>query len=523
MAERLPEFTRIADYVFHYAETRPDDIALIFDTAPTTYRELAEEVETYAKALISAGVQHGDRVAVLSTPRPEFLFVFLAAARIGAAWLGINPRYTADEIAYVLGDARPKIIFSIETNSGRNYPDDIHLALRRLDLSCEVVPFGGAGVGRLSDFLCQGELVSGQVLKERSEGVKGSDPVLIVYTSGTTGKPKGALLPQFGLAYCTRFQHRYWGALKGCTSIINPFPINHLASVGDISCLALASGGTIVLMERFDPGEYLRNVERFRISVIGLIPTMYLMLMEDAAWNKTNFSSVQRMVWGGAAAPKDLIRKLQRITPHLSGAYGSTETVGQVCFTQDGASFEQLAETIGPPVPEYEVRIADSFGREVPRGIEGEIQVRGDFVLIGYLNNPEATRDAFTTDGWLKTGDAALQREDDCYKIVGRLKEMFKSGGYNVYPREIEICLEAHPDIDMAAVISVPDPLYNEVGEAFCIIATGVDLSEADVQEFCRERLANYKIPKRVHLRSSLPMLPVGKVDKQALRAELGA
>jgi acyl-CoA synthetase (AMP-forming)/AMP-acid ligase II len=174
-----------------------------------------------------------------------------------------------------------------------------------------------------------------------------------------------------------------------------------------------------------------------------------------------------------------------------------------------------LSETIGWPCPAYEFRLASPEGAEVPVGEPGEIQVRGDFIMLGYWNRPEATREAIDTEGWLHTGDLAMQREDGAIRLIGRLKEMFKSGGYNVYPREIEIALEAHPAVRLAAVLGVPDPVYTEVGHAF-VMAEGV--SEEELREHCRARLANYKVPKRFVISADLPLLPIGKIDKRALR-----
>jgi fatty-acyl-CoA synthase len=204
--------------------------------------------------------------------------------------------------------------------------------------------------------------------------------------------------------------------------------------------------------------------------------------------------------------------------PLVSAGYGMSETVGQVTFTPPAASDEQIAGSIGLPVPEYAMRIADASGTSVMRGQEGEIQVKGDFVFLGYFNRPDATAEAFTTDGWLRTGDIAVERADGYWRLVGRMKEMFKSGGYNVYPREIEICLESHPHVDIAAVIAVPDPLYQEVGYAFCLSQPGHGLTVESLRDHCRTHLANYKVPKLFAILSELPMLPVGKVDRQALR-----
>jgi fatty-acyl-CoA synthase len=199
-----------------------------------------------------------------------------------------------------------------------------------------------------------------------------------------------------------------------------------------------------------------------------------------------------------------------------------TETVGSVTFTFDSDDSEVLSDSIGWPVPEYGVRIAGETG-PVPAGSPGEIQVKGDFVCHGYWNRPEASRDLFTPDGWLRTGDLAVERPDGAYRLIGRLKEMFKSGGYNVYPREIEQVLESHPDVAMAAVIGMPDPLYQEVGHAFVMVVPGRTPTAEALELHCRTQLANYKVPKRFVIAAEFPMLPIGKIDKQALKAGAAA
>ena len=225
---------------------------------------------------------------------------------------------------------------------------------------------------------------------------------------------------------------------------------------------------------------------------------------------------MQLIIWSGSAAPRDLILQLREICPNLSSSYGLTESVGSVTYAVGTDDLDILADTIGFPCPAYEFRLASPEGVEVGVGEPGEIQVRGDFIMLGYWNRPEATSEAIDAEGWLHTGDLGVSRPDGAIRLIGRLKEMFKSGGYNVYPREIEIALESHPAVRLAAVIGVPDPVYSEVGHAF-VVADGI--TEAELREHCRTRLANYKVPKRFTIRSDLPLLPIGKIDKRALRA----
>jgi fatty-acyl-CoA synthase len=365
----------------------------------------------------------------------------------------------------------------------------------------------------------RGALVSNEELARARALVDPGDAAMLVYTSGTTGRPKGAMLPHRGLVKCSEVQAKIWTADP--LRILNNFPINHVGCVGDICCYVLVSGGTIVFMEQFEPAEIPGTIQRERITVYGQIPAMFSMTLEAAdrraGWRAGSvLKSVQIIIWSGAAASRELILKLREITPRMSSSYGLTESVGSVTYVRDTDDLEILADTIGWPHPAYEFRLASPEGEPVPVGEPGEIQVRGDFIMLGYLNRPEATREAIDDEGWLHTGDLAVERPDGAIKLIGRLKEMFKSGGYNVYPREIEIALEAHPAVRLAAVISVPDPLYVEVGHAF-VVADGV--TDDQLREHCRTRLANYKVPKRFTIAAELPLLPIGKVDKRALKA----
>jgi acyl-CoA synthetase (AMP-forming)/AMP-acid ligase II len=512
---------RITDYLGRWADAAPDREAAVLGDIRITYAELERRVDRLARALVAAGVRRGDRVATLCTPHPDFYVTFLASASVGAMWLGLNPKYTLEELRYVVDDANPSVLFARTRIGDRAFGGDLAqlcrgskrdlVALDNDDLPARAEPF--------SMFDARARSVTAEDLARARALVEPGDAAMLVYTSGTTGRPKGAMLPHRGLVKCSEVQAKIWTADP--LRILNNFPINHVGCVGDICCYVLVSGGTIVFNEQFDPKEVLRTIEQERITAYGQIPAMFAMTLEEADRRAgglagCDMSSVQIIIWSGAAASRELILKLRQINHRMSSSYGLTESVGSVTYVHDTEDLEILADTIGWPHPACEFRLASADGTPVPVGEPGEIQVRGDFIMLGYLNRDEATREAIDAAGWLHTGDLAVERPDGAIKLIGRLKEMFKSGGYNVYPREIEIALEAHPAVRLAAVISVPDPLYVEVGHAF-VVAEG--LGEEELREHCRTRLANYKVPKRFTVARDLPLLPIGKVDKRALRA----
>jgi len=517
-ASQLPEFTRISDYLFHWAAERPQQVVVALGEQHYTYQAAADIVTTIARALLAAGVRKGDRVAMLSTPRPEFFFTFLATADIGAIWVGLNPRYTREELLYVVNDCRPKLLISLRTFETRDYADDL-LALTTVIPEMPLLTIGEPPANALTftDFQRTADGVTMAAYGAARRNAGGEEPALIVYTSGTTGAPKGALIKHAGLVYCFRTQFLRMG-VEPMISLCN-LPINHIGCVGDLCCTPLIGGGAIHFMERFDPGGMLTLIEAAGITFLGQIPTMYQLMAAQPHFATANLSSLRLIVWGGAAMPKDLIDLYrQRTTAQLMVVYGLTEGTGSITYSDADADSETLATTIGKADSNLQVRLVTPEGKLCAIGEAGELQLCHPSVMMGYFNRPEATAAAFTVDGYLHTGDLAVQLVDGNFQLVGRLKEMYKSGGYNIYPREIELCLESHPDVALAAVIGVADPVYGEVGQAFVLPKPATDPTAVDLDAWCRARLANYKIPKQITVTTSLPLLPVGKIDKQALR-----
>lgn len=516
--EDLPLLERISDYVAWYAMRTPDAEALVSRSRRIRYGELAQEVNKMAHALLAAGVRAGDRVATLLPPHPDFFIQFLATASIGAIWVGLNPRYQRDELAFVIADSRPTVVFLRSRVGERDYGPDLvslrseHAATRWVMLD-ENGPLEGCTA--LAEFLGQGRAVAEERLARARESVRAGDPAVIIYTSGSTGRPKGALLPHRGLVVCCRVQHRYWATQPLRT--LNFFPINHIASLGDITCFTLVGGGCTVFLEQFDPAACLKLIAAERITLWGGVPTTFLLTLRHPVFAAADLSSVQKIVWSGAAASADLVNALGKLGKWLGTSYGLTETVGSITFTAPDAANETLIESVGRPAEDYAFRIVDEAGDVLESGETGEIQVRGDFLMTGYWQQPQASAAAFDVDGWFGTGDIAFQRPDGNVVLVGRRQDVFKSGGYNIYPREIEQVLERCPGVRLAAVISTPEETYGAIGHAFVVPEEGATLSEAKLVEHCRQHLANYKVPKRITVIESPPMLPVGKIDKREL------
>lgn len=512
-----PLLPRISDYLDWHAARTPEAEALVLGGERIRYRQLKKKVDALARALMAAGVAKGDRVCVLQTPHPEYFVTFLAAASIGAIWVGLNPRYQLQELSHVISDADPHLLIARSRIAGRDYSDDL-AALQGLACNVErTVIFAGdpvvAGAEPMEGFVDRGRQVSDEDLTARRMNCGGRDPCMLVYTSGSTGKPKGAVLHHEGVCRFSLEQNRLW-PLSPYRSL-NYFPINHVGCVLDCSTPALVAGGTMVMMEQFDPVRSMELIQSERISIWGSVPSVFQMQLALPDFDKYDLSAVQLIVWEGAAMPADLIEPLRRITPRLATNYGMTETTSAITIVEPTDDLDVLANSVGVAFPGVEIRLAGPDGGEVGKGATGEVQARSAGNLIGYWKQDTATRDAFTDDGFFRTGDLAERRQDGRYRIVGRIKEMYKSGGYNVYPREIETALEAHPAVALAAVVSVPDPVWQEVGVAYVTLKS--EATTEQILAHCRAHLANYKVPKLVVFESELPLLPIGKIDKVTL------
>lgn len=523
MKTELPILTLISDYLDLHAEGRPNQDFIVLDDQRLTYSDTKSAVDNMAKGLLAAGVARGDRVAFMGNPTPEFWINFLAVTSIGAIWVGLNPKYTGGELDHVVSDSEPCCFFAFSSIDGEPIADELerllatHASIEELVIvDTDGSNAGGLGIP-LSDWLAVGASVSDDALAARRAEVDTMDPAFLVYTSGSTGRPKGALITHRGSNVCNVIAVER-KSLADRTIICN-LPINHVGAIGDICGRVMTGGGTIHFQERFSPDAMLRTIQDERLNAVGGVPTMLQLLADHPDFGTADLSSIDLIAWGGAAMPAELLQRLIDKTgaAECTMGYGMTEVTGGVTYSGLTDSVELLSTTVGTPDGRQPIRIWHPDGREAAVGEAGEIQAKGDYLMAGYWRNPDATEAAFTEDDWFHTGDLAVLREDGYVQIVGRMSEMYKSGGYNVYPREVELALEEHPGLSMAAVVSIPDPKFQEIGVAYVMGDAGLDADE--LRAFAAERLANYKVPKQITVMDELPMLPIGKVDKKSLQA----
>lgn len=511
-------FDRFFDAIDYWSTTTPAAEATWFQGETLTYHEIRNRVDAFACALIGTGIQKGDVVAVLTTPRPEFLIALTAIHKIGALYLGINPTYTQREQLHVVSDARPIAIFSIAHGLGRSYHEDIELLASVDSIRNTWRLDAGASEGCLRSF---DEFLQHGAPHSPAEFpvIDRMEPCTIVYTSGSSGNPKGAVLPHFGISYGSYCDAREMNIAQ--PRVLCNLPANHVGCIVDVQGSTIVSGGMVAYDEKFDPSEMLRLIEELKLTNLQHVPTVLQLIALHPDFKTRDLSSLQLVAWGGAALPKEFVEIYSRRNVRLFTIYGMTETCGNATFSSSDDTIDLLASTVGRPNPDADVIVADDEGREVSLGEEGEVWYRHEGKLLYYLNNPTATDQTLTRDGYLKTGDIAVRLPSGHLKLVGRRSEMFKSGGLNVYPREIEIVLESHPSIAIAAVVSIPDDTYSEVGAAFVVCEPTTTVTDDELRAWCKERLAGYKVPKSFHVRIEVPLLPIGKVDKQALKKEI--
>ncbi len=519
LISRIAEVGKLTiDSLLHAVEKRaPDALAAVDGAQRLNYGQLRKAVDDYAKGLISLGVQRGDRVAMLTPPCLDFWIAIHAATSIGAIWVGINPRYQSRDFEHLISDSEPKLLIAISPFEDRDYCEELAVFLAA---GTPIVAHGEATAGAMTrkEFVERGRSVSDDALADARRLVDPEDIAVIVYTSGTTGKPKGAMLSHRAIV-SSAIANAEWMGADGLAKSVCAAPVNHVGAINNICMNVLAGGGAIVFYPRVDIPALAAISEQERPTYLVSSPTGFAMMMSNPKSMGSRLMSTKLIVFGGAMTALSVLEKIEPSGARLSSVYGQTETCGIITRTLPEDSLVAHAETIGKPIEGAEGRIADATGAPLPDGETGEIQIRGPYVMSGYFRNPKATAEAFTADGFLRTGDLGVRRPDGNLVFVGRLKEMFKSGGYNVYPVEVEQAISEHPAVALAAVVPVDHPTFQEVGFAFVETRPGMSVTADELKEYLKGRIANYKVPKSFVVQEALPKLPNSKIDKMSLRA----
>ena len=489
------------------------------DGATLSYLELQAQARDTARALLAAGVERGDRVAIWAPNCARWVVAALGLQMAGASLVPLNTRLKGKEAAYILRRSRAKLLFTVDEFLGIRYRD--LLIEQDLPELQRIVLIDPAASGpSWDDFLASGRTVSERVLADREAAVAPDDISDILFTSGTTGVPKGAMT-----AHAQNLRlYREWGKHVELTEadrylIANPFFHSFGYKAGWLA--ALMRGATIFPHAVFDSGKILRCIERERISVLPGPPTLYVSLLNAPNLSSIDKSSLRVAITGAAVVPAQLVRQMRSELGFkmVLTAYGLTETCGTVTMCSPDDQPETVAETCGRALDGIEIRIQDDDGAALPPGAPGEVAVRGYNVMKGYFEDAEETAKALDAQGWFRTGDIGTLNERGYLRITDRSKDVFIVGGFNCYPTEIENLLLDHPAIRQAAVIGVPDERLGEVGKAFVILKAGMSETPASLLCWSREHMANYKVPRSIEICDQLPMTASGKVQKFLLRA----
>ena len=489
------------------------------DGSVLTFAELDQQRITAARALIAHGVQAGDRVAIWAQNCVEWVIAGLAIHSAGAVIVPVNTRMRGEEAAYVLAKSGARLLFCPGAFLGQHYPT--LLGARRPASVETVVVLRDARPGDLGwiEFLKRGAEVPETLVAQRSVALKPVDRMDIMFTSGTTGQPKGVVTTHGqNLRIFAEFGRRLELVPEDRYLVVNPF--FHVFGYKAGWLIGLLSGCAVLPQAVFDAAAVLRRIARERVSVLPGPPTLFISLLNDPERAQFDLSSLRATITGAAAVAPSLVERIRAELGFkivLTG-YGLTESCGVVslCAADDDA--QTIVSTCGKPVPDIEVRCVDENGKTVALGAAGEVLVRGYNVMQGYLDDPAATREAIDAEGWLHTGDIGVLDERGYLRITDRLKDMYIAGGFNCYPAEIERMMAAHPGIAQVAVIGVPDERLGEVGKAFVVLRAGALLDAAELVSWCRDKMANYKVPRSVEFVAALPLNPAGKVMKFQLR-----
>jgi len=495
--------------------------ALVDGARRMSYAELLADFRRVTAALLAAGIQRGERVAIWAPNRYEWLVAALGILGAGAAMVPVNTRFKRGEVSHILERSGARMVFTVGEFLGMDYAgtlSGLRQELAHLDLVIGFDHDSGADHS-LESFLRLGESVSSNDIDRRIRATRGDDVADVMFTSGTTGAPKG--VPMTHAQNLRQLSGSFeLAALEEGDRflIINPFFHMFGYKAGCLTCLR--SGATIISKAVLDVDDVLRTIEAESVRALPGPPTLYQSLLDHPGRDRFDLSSLRLAVTGAADIPPDLIRRLREELSfeRVITGYGLTEA-GSVTSSAPGDDFTTIATTVGRVWPGLELRIADEAGIEQPPGTAGEVLVRGYSVMQGYLDDPDATAQAVDAEGWLHTGDVGTLDEKGYLRIVGRKKDMFIVGGFNAYPAEIESLLLGHPAVARVAVVGMPHRRLGEVGIAFVVRSPGTELAPEELIEWARGVMANYKVPRAVEVVEELPLNATGKVMKEVLRA----
>ncbi len=504
---------KVYDWIASHANQTPDNVAVadLYSERTFTYEQLNDRIGRLTDGLDAVhGVGKGDRVAMLSYNSPEMLEMQFACTRLGAIFVPLNFRLTVPELEYIVADCSAKVLYA-----DVEFAETAHRVADLAGVASVIVTNSDGSDSPYEDAM------AAATVRGDSVALSLDDPSTIMYTSGTTGHPKGAVISH-AMALFNAVNMSAPAKITSDSVQYTFMPLFHTGGLNVFTLPVLHAGGKVLLTRAFDPSEVLRviNDPGQAVTHFLAVPAMLLFMAQQADFEHTDFSRIVAGFVGGAPVPVPTLKAWQAVGANLQQGFGMTET-GPSCLALMPEDAERKIGSTGKPVTHIDVRIVDDDGLEVAPGEMGELWVKGPSVIQGYWNKPEANAASFT-DGWLHTGDAARQDEDGFFYIVDRTKDMYISGGENVYPAEVEDVIYQIEGIVEAAVIGVSDERWGETGKAIAVVEQGSNLTEDAVIAHCTERLARFKLPQSVEFTDALPRNATGKVLKTQLREQFG-
>jgi fatty-acyl-CoA synthase len=499
----------IGDWIGKWGLISPQKTAIIFEGVEWSYWALNERATRLGNLLMDLGIQKGDRVAVLLYNCPQYIETYTALAKIGAIIVPLNFRLVKSELASILNDSGTETLL---------FGEDFEEKVRGIRPD---IPVKG------QNYICLGEKTPSWSIDyekalidyptnepEVKGGVNPEDPQMIMYTSGTTGVSKGALLSHGKTFFNVLNANIYYGLIPQDIFLVTRALFNSGGSL--VECFpVLYKGGTVILQRRFNAKAVLETIEKYRVTILEAAATMYRMILEECDISQYDLTSLKVCYTGGERIPHSLLREYQKRNVTIGQIFGLTETSTVTWLGKEEAV--RKMGSVGRPVLHGEMRIVDENGRDIRAGAVGEIVVRGPIIMDGYWNRPELTQETIR-NGWLYTGDLATVDEEGFVYIKDRKKDMFISGGMNVYPADIEKIYLEHPKVNDVALVGVPDQKWGEVGKAFIVMKEGQTMTQEEAIDFCREKIAKYKIPKSIQFVQELPKTAGGKIRKYLLK-----
>lgn len=507
------------DYLTTAVNDDPEKVFLYQGKEQLTYKDFDEVTDKLAESFLQAGLKRGDHMGVLATNQMEWVITFFAATKIGLGVIALSPRYRDSELEYMLNHSQARAIVTIDELGGFDFAQYFQENQHVFPMLEKYIFIENGFPGSYSfSELTKQPLHNKALLDKAKQEVSAEDLAVMIYTSGTTGKPKGVMITHHSIISSAKAQVEHFQVTEDDVAV-GSLPFNH---VGGITCtviVALLSQSSITLVPIFDPKHVLEVIDLYQATIIGAVPTMYMMMFAVESLTSYDLSSIRLAVAGGSNVEPKLVQKINKVLPNaqLVNLYGLSESSGACILSKLTDKTEKVERTIGVPIGDFKVKVVNKENQEVNRDELGELLVKGDCVAKGYYRDNEKTKATFTQDGWLHTGDAVSMEEDSYIVYRGRMNEMFIQGGFNIFPVEVENVLTSHPKVEHAAGIGIPDPFMGEVGRYY-IITKDELITEAELFTYCKARMADYKVPRQLVFVDALPITPAGKIQKAKLK-----